>query len=114
VKPYTQISEHLETCSLLISANNSYSRSEEDFAILTGIHVSHSTHQRLVHHQEFEETICETSIEVICIDGGKARIRTPKGEECIWNDYKAVVFEGQGIGAYFKHSCRINYTYQST
>lgn len=104
VKPHTQISEHLEICSLLISANNSYSRSEEDFEVLTGIHLSHSTHQRLVHRQEFEEIICETPVEVICIDGGKARIRTPKGEECIWNDYKAVVFEGQGIGAYFKRN----------
>ncbi len=104
VKSHTQISEHLEICSLLVSANNSYSRSEEDLATLTGIHISHSTHQRLVHHQEFEEIIYETPIEVICIDGGKARIRTPKGEECIWNDYKAVVFEGQGIGAYFKRN----------
>lgn len=104
VKPHTQISEHLEICSLLVSANNSYSRSEEDFEILTGIHLSHSTHQRLVHRQEFEEIICEPPVEVICIDGGKARIRTPKSEECIWNDYKAIVFEGQGIGAYFKRN----------
>jgi hypothetical protein len=96
-----QISEHLELCSLLISANNSYSRSEEDFETLMGINVSHSTHHRLVHHQEFKEAVCETPIEVICIDGGKARIRTPRGEECIWNDYKAVVFEGQGIGGLF-------------
>jgi hypothetical protein len=104
VKPHTQISEHLEICSLLVSTNNSYSRSEEDFEILTGIHLSHSTHQRLVHRQEFEEIICETPVEVICIDGGKARIRTPKSEECIWNDYKAIVFEGQGIVAYFKRN----------
>lgn len=104
MKPHTQISEHLEICSLLVSANNSYSRSEEDFEILTGIHLSHSTHQRLVHRQEFEEIICETPVEVICIDGGKARIRTPKSEECIWNDYKAIVFEGQGIVAYFKRN----------
>ena len=76
VKPHTQISEYLDICSLLVSANNSYSRSEEDFEILTGIHLSHSTHQRLVHRQEFEEIICETPVEVICIDGGEARIRT--------------------------------------
>jgi hypothetical protein len=102
VKSYTQISEYLENCSLLISANNSYSRSEEDFAILTGISISHSTHQRLVHRQEFLGIISKTPVEVICIDGGKARIRTPKGEESIFNDYKAVVLEGQGIGGYFK------------
>lgn len=104
VKSHAQISEHLEICSLLVSANNSYSRSEEDFKTLTGIHISHSTHHRLVHRQEFEEIIYETPVEVVCIDGGKARIRTPKGQECIWNDYKAVVFEGQGIGAYFKQN----------
>jgi hypothetical protein len=104
VKPSAQISEHLENCCLLISANNSYSRSEEDLAMLMGIKISHSTHQRLVHRQEFEGIISETPVKVICIDGGKARIRTPKGEECTFNDYKAVVFEGQGIGAYFKQN----------
>lgn len=104
MKPHTQISEHLETCCLLISANNSYSRSEEDLAILMGIHISHSTHQRLVHRQEFEGIVSKTPIDAISIDGGKARIRTPKGEECIFNDYKAVVLEGQGMGAYFKQN----------
>jgi hypothetical protein len=104
VKSHSQISEYLENCSLLISANNSYSRSEEDLAMLTGINISHSTHQRLVHRQEFVGIISEAPVEVMSIDGGKARIRTPKGEESIFNDYKAVVFEGQGIGGYFKQN----------
>lgn len=85
-----------------MSANNSYSRSQEDLAILTGIEVSHSTHQRLVHRQEFKGIISETPVESISLDGGKARIRTPKGELSIYNDYKAVVLEGQGIGGYFQ------------
>ena len=45
--------------------------------MLTGISISHSTHQRLVHRQNFDGIISTTPVEVICIDGGKARIRTP-------------------------------------
>lgn len=89
---------------MLISANNSYKRSEEDLELLMGITISHSTHQRLVHRQNFDGIIYTTPVEVICIDGGKARIRTPKGEPCTFNDYKAVVLEGHGIQAYFKHN----------
>lgn len=73
-------------------------------AILTGIRISHSTHHRLVHRQTFEGIQASDPVETICIDGGKARIRTPKGEPCTFNDYKAVVLEGQGINAYFKRN----------
>ena len=72
--------------------------------MLTGISISHSTHQRLVHRQNFDGIISTTPVEVICIYGGKARIRTPSGEPCTFNDYKAVVLEGQGINAYFKQN----------
>jgi hypothetical protein len=72
--------------------------------MLMGIRISHSTHQRLVHRQEFEGIMSETPVEVICIDGGKARIRTPKGEESTFNDYKAVIFAGQGMGGYFQQN----------
>jgi len=85
-----------------VSANNSYARSQEDLAILIGIDISHSTHHRLVHRQEFKGIISETTIESMSLDGGKARIRTPKGEVSIYKDYKAVVLEGQGIGGYFQ------------
>jgi hypothetical protein len=104
VKPYTQISGHLEICCLLVSANNSYERTAEDVAVLTGITISHSTQQRLVHRQEFPSCVADAPVEAISIDGGKARIRTPKGEPSIFNDYKAVVLEGQGIAAYFKRN----------
>ena len=104
MKSYTQLSEALENCALLVSANNSYERSEEDLAILMGIRISQSTHQRLVHRQTFEGIQSSEAIETICIDGGKARIRTPKGEPCTFNDYKAVVLEGVGINGYFKQN----------
>lgn len=54
VKNRTQWSPHLERCCLLVSANESYQRAEEDIRVLTGIEVSHSTQQRMVHRQEFE------------------------------------------------------------
>jgi hypothetical protein len=107
VKPYSQISGHLEICCLLVSANNSYERTAEDVAVLTGMTISHSTQQRLVHRQEFVPCVATSPVEAICIDGGKARIRTPKGEPSIFNDYKAVVLEGQGVGAYFKQNAAL-------
>jgi hypothetical protein len=44
----------MEKCALLISANESDQRAEEDLEELTGIKISHSTLQRLVNRQEFE------------------------------------------------------------
>ena len=104
MKPHTQISEYLEKCCLLVSANNSYERTEEDIAILLGIRISHSTQQRLVHRHNFEDLFSHQTVETIGIDGGKVKLRTPKGEDSIWNDYKAVTLEGQVIGAYFKQN----------
>lgn len=104
VKPRIQISEYLEKCCLLVSANNSYERTEEDIAILLGIRISHSTQQRLVHRHNFENLIVNETVETICIDGGKVKLRTPKGEDSIWNDYKAVTLEGQAISAYFQQN----------
>ena len=89
VKPRTQISPYLENCCLLVSANNSYQRSEEDLAVLTGIQISHSAHQRLVHRQAFDEIIALVPVEAVGVDGGKVILRTPEGEPSIFNDYKA-------------------------
>ncbi len=49
VKAYTRWSPYLEQCCLLVSANESYERAAEDIEVLTGVKVSHSTQQRLVH-----------------------------------------------------------------
>ena len=89
MKPHTQISPYLENCCLLVSANNSYQRSEEDLAVLTGIQISHSAHQRLVHRQAFDGIIALVPVEAVGADGGKVRLRTPEGEPSIFNDYKA-------------------------
>ena len=53
VKKRTQWSPYLEKCCLLLSANESYKRAEEDLKVLTGIEVSHSTQHRMVHRKVF-------------------------------------------------------------
>jgi len=52
--------------------------------------VSRGTQQRLVHRQTFELPVVEGTAEEMSIDGGKVRLRTPLGEICRWQDYKAV------------------------
>jgi hypothetical protein len=53
LKARSQWSPYLEKCCLLVSATESYQRAAEDIATLTGITVSSSTQQRLVHRQEW-------------------------------------------------------------
>ena len=104
MKPHTQISGHLEKCCLLLSANESYERAEQDIEVLTGMRISHSTQQRLVHRHSFPQAVVREPVEELSIDGGKVRLRRPKGEPCIWNDYKAVTLHGQATAAYFKEN----------
>lgn len=79
---------------MILSANVSYERSAQDIPVLIGIKVARGTQQRLVHRQSFELPVTETAVEEMSIDGGKVRIRTPKGEICRWQDYKAVNLHG--------------------
>ncbi len=102
VRASTQWSPYLEKCCLLLSANESYARAEEDIAVLTGIAVSHSTQQRLVHRQVFELPMTEQSVQEMRIDGGKVRLRTPKGQPCEWRDYKGVNLHEHFISAFFQ------------
>jgi hypothetical protein len=90
VKARTQLSPYLEKCCLLVSANASYERTAQDIPVLTGMKVSRGSQQRLVHRQRFELPLVEGKVEEMSIDGGKVRIRTPEGEICRWQDYKAV------------------------
>ncbi len=101
------MSGYLEQCCLLLSANESYERSQQDIEVLTGMSVSHSTHQRLVHRHTFAETVVPRSVEAISIDGGKVRIRTLLGNECVWNDYKAIRLHDQATAAHFKDNAAI-------
>ena len=65
---------------MLLSANESYERRAEDIQGLTGVRVSHSTQQRLVHRQTFDLPQVEQAVEEMSVDGGKVRLRTPKGQ----------------------------------
>jgi hypothetical protein len=42
--------------------------------------------------------------EALSIDGGKVRLRTPKGEPSQWRDYKAVSLHGQCCGAWLQQN----------
>ncbi len=85
-----------------MSANESYQRAAEDIEILTGVAVSHSTQQRLVHRQTFELPQVEPTVKEISIDGGKVRLRTPEGEPSEWRDYKGVVLHEICVGGFFQ------------
>lgn len=71
MKPRSKWSNYLEKCCLLLSANESYQRAEEDIEVLTGIKVAHSTQHRMVHRQEFELLEIESKTEEISLDGGQ-------------------------------------------
>lgn len=90
-----------------MSATASYERSAQAIAVVTGIEVSRGTQQRLVHRQTFELPVVEPSVEEMSIDGGKVRIRTPKGEICRWQDYKAVNLHGYCQEAFLHENERL-------
>jgi hypothetical protein len=104
IKAYTQWSPSLEKCCLLLSANASYARAAEDLQVLTGVSVSHSTQQRLVHRQTFDLAQVSATVEEMSIDGGKVRLRTPKGESSEWRDYKGVNLHQCCVGAFFQEN----------
>ena len=97
----------MEKCCLLLSANESYARASEDIKVLTGIAVSHSTQQRLVHRQTFELSQVEQKVEEVSVDGGKVRLRTPKGQPSEWRDYKGVNLHECCMGAFFQDNARL-------
>lgn len=103
VLPYRQLSPHLENCCLRLSANVSYEQAEQDVAYLTGIRIPAKTQQRLVHRQTFALPLSDESIEELCVDGGKVRLRTPIGEACQWRDYKAIATD-QGTVANYQNN----------
>lgn len=102
LKARTRWSPALETCCLLLSANESYQHAAEDMAVLTGIRVSKSTQQRLVHRQDFELETIDRGIKEMSLDGGKVRLRTPKGQPSEWRDYKAVNLHEGGLQAFYR------------
>ncbi len=101
------MSPQLEANCLLLSANVSYANAARDLEKLTGIYVDHSTQQRLVHRQEFGEVAVTETVTGLSIDGGKARLRTAKGEASEWRDYKAVTLHDQGCAAFFQENDKL-------
>ncbi|WP_250124877.1 ISKra4 family transposase [Chroococcidiopsis sp. CCMEE 29] len=89
VRGHTQLSPYLETCCLRVSANVSYQHAAEDIEYFTGMAVSKSVQQRLVHRQDFVLPKSQVTVEELSVDGGNIRIRTPEGEACSWKGYKA-------------------------
>jgi len=63
--------------------------------------VSHSTLQRLVHRQEFEEPTALQGVSEVSIDGGKVRLFSNQGVESYWRDYK-VRLQGIYYGTFFQ------------
>lgn len=105
LKPHNQLSPMMEKNALLISANESYQRAEEDLEVLTGMKISHSTLQRLVNRQEFELPTSKQGVQEMTLDGGKIRLRNEiKGEACYWKDYKALCLNNVYYGAFFQNS----------
>ena len=102
LKAQTQWSPHLERCCLLLSANESYENAAQDIAVLTGLSLSKSTQQRLVHRQDFPSESVDSGVKEMSIDGGKVRLRTPQGQPSEWRDYKGVNLHQCCVAAFFK------------
>ena len=105
LRPHSQLSPYLEACCLRASATVSYERATEDVKYATGIEVSKSVQQRLVHHQNFEFPQTESTVEELSVDGGNIRVRTLKGQPCDWKGYKAVRLHNlQALAASFQEN----------
>lgn len=80
LKAHSQLSPYLEACCLRASATVSYQRAAEDVKYATGMEVSKSVQQRLVHRQNFELPQVESTVEELSVDGGNIRLRTATGK----------------------------------
>jgi len=81
LKSSSQLSPMMEKNALLMSANESSQKAEEDLEQLSGIKISHSTLQRLVNGQGFEWPTSQQGAQEITLDGPKVRVRNEtKGE----------------------------------
>lgn len=105
LSPRTRLSPLLEKCCLLLSANESFQRAEQDLAQLTGVKVGHTTQQKLVHRQELMLPEAHQPIHELSADGGKVRLRPqthpsqPQRGSGYWRDYKAMRVQGIYYGA---------------
>lgn len=103
VSASSRLSPYLELCCLRLSATLSYEKSAEEVEVQTGRRVSQKTQQRLVHRQEFEAASGQGSVTQLSLDGGMIRLRTPKGEESQWKEFKALnLMDSEEGMAWFK------------
>ena len=83
-------------------SNVSDERAVQDISVLTGMAVSRGAQQRLVQQQPFELPITRDNVEETSMNREKVRIRTPIGEVCRWQDYKAVNLHGHCCEAFLQ------------
>jgi hypothetical protein len=102
VPPYKRLSPVLETCCLLLCANESFQNAQTDIETLTGVKVGHSTQHRRVGNREWSFPDAKQPISEVSIDGGKVRLRGAKGQESYWRDYKAVRLQNLYYGGFFQ------------
>ena len=72
---------------MLLSANESYARAAEAIQVLTGMAISQSTQQRLVHRQSFDLPQVVQTVEEMSVDGGKvggSQQRLDAAEARLW------------------------------
>ena len=88
-----------------MSAVVSYENAAAEVKYSTGIEISKSAQQRLVHRQDFELPQPELVVVELSADGGNIRMRTPKGEPSVWRGYKAIcLHEHHAIAASFQEN----------
>ena len=75
----TQLSPYLEICCLRVSANVSYEDAASDIKYFTGVQVSRSTHQRIVHRQKFDLPRQENTVEELSVVRGASRASSMVG-----------------------------------
>ncbi len=87
---------------MLVAANESYQKSEEDIKTLTGIPVGHSSlHRKAQNHNLFVPHM-KQKLSEISVDGGSVRLRGEKGEQSYWQQYKIARLQGIYYGAFFQ------------
>jgi hypothetical protein len=87
-----------------VSASESHEDAAHDIAVLTGLSVSRSTQQRLVHRHDFPFESVDLGVKEISLDGGKVRLRTPKGQRSEWHDYEGVNLHQGCVAAFFRQN----------
>ena len=86
LKKNTRLSPFLEKCCLRLVASESFQQAEKDIVFMTGIKISRSCQHRLIEKYKFPELNVKGTVEALSVDGGKVRLRTPKGKACEWKD----------------------------